>query len=357
MLVFVEKGTALPAKRRKLCYTTADIKRGESGTFVRIPVLEGENTRRADRNRVIGELRIDGKQVQRDVPAGSEIEITIEIDKSRLIKTTAYIPILNVEYGNVIDLQRKEAPSIDQLEKELNDEKKRYNELRKEASWLRGQILELGDEISQVIDRTQLVASIDDTLERIEDKIAREQIFEQIESALSAARGGDIDALQRCDSRLLDLKVAIDEIDNALLWPRLVVDAQNGLNLAYEKVGKYGNKDEKDTLDRLKSSLIRDLRTRDLDLIDSAVSRIVQLGLEVWSRTLEYWVVVFQIYEEKIKQGEGVIDPDLFQQLIGQGYKAINNYDLNGLKDVVAKLAKLFQLDEERIISHIITKI
>jgi molecular chaperone DnaK len=358
MLVFVEKGTDLPAKRRKLCYTIADIERGESGTFVRIPVLEGENTRRADRNRVIGELRIDGKQVQRDVPAGSEIEITIEIDESRLIKTKAYIPILNQEYENVIDLKRKEALSIDRLEKELNDEKKRYNELREEASWLRGQILELGDGISRVIDRTQLVASIDDTLERIEDKIAREQIFEQIESALSAARGGDIDALQRCDSRLLDLKVAIDEIDNALLWPRLVVNAQNGLNFAYEIVGKYGNKDEKDTLDRLKNSLIRDLRTRDLDLIDSAVSRIVQLALEVMP-TPEYLVVVFQIYEERFKQGEGVIDPDLVQQLIDQGYKAINNNDLNGLKDVVGRLGKLFQRPtppSEVIISHIIKK-
>jgi molecular chaperone DnaK len=64
--------------------------------MLRIPVMEGSNLKRADRNREIGALeeRGDSSKVWRDVPSGTEIQVTLEVDESRLVRVRAFVPLL-----------------------------------------------------------------------------------------------------------------------------------------------------------------------------------------------------------------------------------------------------------------------
>ena len=67
--VFFHKGTPLPASKRSQHRTVQLVRSGNEGDRIRIPVIEGENTMRADRNNLIGYLEITGDRVSGMSPA------------------------------------------------------------------------------------------------------------------------------------------------------------------------------------------------------------------------------------------------------------------------------------------------
>ena len=76
-------------------------------------------------------LIIKGDAVRRDLPVDSEIEITLIIDESRIVHTKAFIPILDEEFNDILNLE-KTTPDIKYLEKEIENEKDRLKEVRED---------------------------------------------------------------------------------------------------------------------------------------------------------------------------------------------------------------------------------
>jgi molecular chaperone DnaK len=193
MQIFLSKGTPLPARHRKIHRTAVPFKKGESGALLRIPVVEGENTKRADRNFRIGVLEIPADRIRRDVPAGSEVEITIEIDDTRLVRTKAYVSILDEEFENVLKLGKTVADP-----KQLADDFKR-EQARLEAAR------------SKMRETRSRVLQAENALRRIQG----ERMEHDIEVSLAAAQG-DPDTADKCEKRLIDFKIAIDEAEDAM---------------------------------------------------------------------------------------------------------------------------------------------
>jgi len=73
---FSKKGKGLPQKKTKVLKTVWPLRQGQSGEVLRIPVVEGENEL-GDRNRLIGVFDIRCDQIRRDLPAGSDVEVTL----------------------------------------------------------------------------------------------------------------------------------------------------------------------------------------------------------------------------------------------------------------------------------------
>lgn len=96
-LIFFKKGTPLPARARKTVRSVYPLRAGESGRMLIVPVIEGEQSV-ADRNQLIGRLEISGRNVRRDLPAGTEIEVEIIFDESRLGRVKCYVPLLDEEF-------------------------------------------------------------------------------------------------------------------------------------------------------------------------------------------------------------------------------------------------------------------
>ena len=107
----LERGRPLPARRHVTLRTTVALSRGRARGLLRVPVVEGEHPK-ADRNRTIGQLEITPGDVARDVPVGSEIDLTIEIDAARAVTTRAYIPLLDREFEHVMDLRGDALPVL-----------------------------------------------------------------------------------------------------------------------------------------------------------------------------------------------------------------------------------------------------
>ncbi len=91
------KGARLPAVSRDTFHTTVALLRSDADAVIRIPIMEGERER-ADRNLLVGVIEIRPKDVSIDLPKGSDVEVTIEIDESRLLTVVADVPLVEEQF-------------------------------------------------------------------------------------------------------------------------------------------------------------------------------------------------------------------------------------------------------------------
>lgn len=316
---FFEKGKALPAKRRNVHRTAIEVRRGQDKDLLRIPVIEGEN-RRADRNRLIGTLKIAAADIRRDVPAGSEVEITINVDQSRIVTTKAYVPLLDEEFEQVIKLEGSMTVDRSDLEDGIAREKKRLDDMRRKAH------------------------EIDDPKAKsLLDRIEAERIEQDIETSFSASRV-DRDAADKCQKRLLDLKLALDEIEDALEWPTLAGEAEDELGRVRALVENHGSFSDKQRFASLERETQRAVSSRDADLLRRKRDDLSSLKFRILRELPEWWVGLLQDLEDYRPQMRDQVQAD---RLFAQGYRAINDNDVQSLKSAVNQLISLLPVDRQ----------
>jgi len=319
MDVFFAKGTPLPARRRSIRRTTVEVRKGQAGSLIVIPVVEGENRNRVDRNQLIGTLEIQADSLRRDLPAGSEVEVTIEVDASRLVRTRAYVPLLDEEFQGVNKLEMPGAePAV--LQQDLDRERKRLEKLRSRVDTT-------GDPTAR------------DALRRID----QERMEHDVDSALAAARD-DRDAADKAAKRLLDLKQAADDVEDALEWPALVAEANETIALLRKVVTEHGDSSGKQQAATLERELREASEARDIDRVRRKISEMDGLRIRILKEQPGFWVALLQWQEER----KGTMrDRPQAEALIAQAYRAINNNDVPALQAAVQQLMSLLPADEQ----------
>ena len=316
--LFFKKGDTLPAKKGKVFRVAVDVKRGLAGSAIRIPLIEGENPR-ADRNQEIGCVVIESSRLTRDVPAGSEIEVTIHMDKSRVMKINAFLHLNDQEFDEALsyDNYQKEASNTAALQASFEREKRRLDEARKKA-------LETGDAAAITALRP----------------IDTERIPHDVESALAAANG-DPDAAAKAQKRLLDLRIALDSVEDALEWPALVARAEKEIGVERSIVDDVQHKataEERASFIRLEKETRNAIANRDKGTLKGRVDELDRLGLLIVIRSPGFWVGRLHHLEGRRHQMTSPTQADGFLTL---GRRAIGNNDLDGLKAAVLQLEGL----------------
>jgi molecular chaperone DnaK len=201
--VFFRKGDPLPAKATRIYQLSRAVQKGSEDHVVHLLLVEGES-KRADRNRLLGTLIVSGMQIRGDVPAGSEVEVTIHMDAARVIRAMAYIPVLDEEYEAVMDYNTAN-PDLARLQKEYESEIGRMDGLREKAC-----------------------DANDSDAEDILDEIEESDAVETIKRLLNAA-SVDPDAANDAEKRLLEMKMVLDEVDTSMTWKVLVDKTRRAL--------------------------------------------------------------------------------------------------------------------------------
>ena len=317
---FFDKGTPLPARKRLVHRTAHFVHKGKEGDLIRIPVVEGENIRRADRNKLMGELLIDAKGIQRDLPAGSEVEITIDIDQSRIIRTKAFIPILDEEFESILSYDHS-TPDLNKLKKDVEAEKLRLINARKKAN--------------EINDLKAL-----EILKKIED----ENMEHEIETALAASEA-DRDAADKCINRLLDLKSTIDEIEDALEWPGLLAKAEESIEDARDVKEKYGNNTDNQRFINLEREIGQAMESRNSDFLHRKIGEMDSLYVKIMREQPGWWVGYLNYMEKK---KDSMRDQGLADQLILRGRRAIDANEISQLRSVVQQLISLLPDDQQQ---------
>jgi molecular chaperone DnaK len=313
MEVFIPKGTALPARKKVVQRTGMVHRKGPNGDAIRIPLIEGENVRRADRNRHIGTLVIKPDVFKRDLPALSEIEITLEIDASRMLRARAYIPILDEEFSEIIRFQQT-SPELEALRKEVASEKRRLAKL------------------------TRKTESLEDALaDKLLRRITDERIEQDLDAALDAA-DNDADAADKCAQRLLDLKSACDEVEFALEWPALVSQTQHLLAELKELVEEQGLARDKQQAHLLEREARKAVEARDPDLLWRKYKEVERLTNILWWQRPASLVEALHILEG---MRDSMRDEQMADQLLKRADRAMYEKNYPAMRTALQQVVGL----------------
>jgi molecular chaperone DnaK len=124
--VIFERNSLLPQKRTLYREISKTITKGSKDSII-ISILEGDRNSRASSNLTIGCIEISGKDLQSDLVRGSDIEIQIQLNDSRVLNTTVYLVMTQQEFKNVFSVSEKQIniarlkEQFLQLENELVD--------------------------------------------------------------------------------------------------------------------------------------------------------------------------------------------------------------------------------------------
>ncbi|TDC31733.1 Hsp70 family protein [Kribbella albertanoniae] len=241
----VRKGTAVPTRVREIFRTSHAFNRSDPEAMVRIPVVQGERAR-ADRNRQVGMLQIRPVDIRIDLPAGTEVEVTFEVDESNLVTVVADVPLIQAQFEAEIDLDDVLTPDSDVLADELADVERRIADAGRTAA--------TSPEVEQRLARLQEEGTL---------ATAREQV---------RAASSDAGAAVTAEDRLREVQAQLDDIDEAAQRPAKERELRDVLAEAEELVEQVGR-----AADRAE---LADLRTRAQDAIDRKDIRSIERETE-----------------------------------------------------------------------------
>ena len=303
-------GTGLPQKKRAPIYrTTVSMKAGEAVAGNRFSVVEGE-MEYADRNRVVGYLNIDSTKIRRDLPAGSEVEITLKISESRTIVLDAYFPLLDEEFSEQLKLEIQ-STEVDDIIAKFKEEQQRLEKLLRQA---------LQSENHNVLT----------DLEKLKNDKDREE-------AVNAA-AGDSGAAEKARARLVEFQNEIDVAEEKLEWPNLVTEArtiQADLRGVTEKCQyphlRESAEEWSETVDHI-------IEKKQTERLQKKVKDGYQIYYQILGTFSSYWVNLFQQLENNKPSYQ---NPAEAERLYERGRNYLRQNNAEGLQDVVRKLFQL----------------
>ncbi|MAT43657.1 MAG: hypothetical protein CL609_15070 [Anaerolineaceae bacterium] len=316
-LVFVEKGKTLPARQLKVLRTTQYVEKGMETDLINIPLIEGEH-KRADRNSQIGNLFIFAKDIQRDIPAGSEVEVSINIDESRLLVATAYLPILDEEFDAKLNLQSN-IFNEKESEEELRLQQLRYQRLTQQLE--ENEHIELKNKVMK--------SGIPERTIKIENNIKMIQSDEGKSTNLP--------------KEINELKLEIDKIEDEIKWPVLIKEAEEEIGYCGNVVNQLANEKGKNYYAGLCAEINEAIKNNDVERLEIKLNDLTHLKFTLLRTDPEFLAYIIQIIEEDIQNAR---DPQAVQNIINQAKEQLANRELDRVDRLIGKAYRYFDEDE-----------
>jgi molecular chaperone DnaK len=305
-----EKGRGLPLKATRDYRTIHAIRQGQTGELIKIPIVEGENEL-ADRNRHIADFHIDATNIRRDLPAGTEVEVTLRMDESRLITVTAYVPTLDEEFSKKLELRKKTTDAADFLKTDFEAEMARFHDAKAKAAATGAQTAR-------------------DLVNEVEDS----PLLQEVKGLLPSI-AADVDVAGKFEKRLLELKLKLDVAADALEWPTLVAEAKEWTGYLMRVAEKQGTKQQLQRAREIGTQVDDAIKELKADRLRKRIEQITRLYYEVVMAQAGWWVYQFQQIEKK--QDE-MVNEDRASTLLDQGRDCISRNNTTGLQNVVRQL-------------------
>jgi len=320
--VFFEKGTPLPGRRTISLTTVESVAPAGAGSreefALKIPIVQGEYEA-AHLCRLVGTLEIKSSQIKASLPGGSQVQVSLEVDRGGQLSARALVQTLNQVFEHVAQLLVPEA-SVAVLEASLKSALDRVAELRANA-FRQGQ---------------------KGTLERLNKP---QQILGELERDISAAKGGDADAAQKARRSLIEVDALLEELEIEKHWPELSRKAVRQVTGASMLVTRWGTESEKRLLGDVVSSVEKAQARKDVSELQRQLRLANELATAAYYRNPEVWEDEFR---EALSHVERASDQARAQSLVQQGNQALAAGDNNKLRDIVEKLWKLLPASGEQ---------
>ena len=314
---YLERGAPLPARRTFTHYTVETIAKGSEGSVLRIPIVQGEMSQ-AHLCRLVGTLDIGGDAVKDTVPTGSDVEVTIELDRGGRLSARALVPSIGQMFEHVAHLLVPDA-APESLDSALRDLRRQLMDLRTDA---------FRHGLGQVIEK----------LDRLESRLS------EAERDIDAAHGGDADAAQRARRALLDVDATMAEADLARKWPDLDAAARQAAIGASATVGMHGSEAERTLMAEVLAAMDKARRDKDAPELERQMRLAQRLSSAAFNRTPEAWELYFHGAASEVSR---MRDLPRANTLVTEGKAALAKGDNDELRRVVKALWQLLPEDSE----------
>lgn len=291
--------------------TRSEIRPGMIKDIIRIPIYQGDYNAEGTNpvlNNLVTEVIITGESLPALLPEGSDVDITIKVDSSQLMKFTAYFPLLNHTEELEIEIKQTEPPTEELLSQEISKAK-----------------------------RTAQRVNANDVSEKLE------ALEEQLENEKGSA-DGKLKILDGLRKELLKL----DGAEKIAEWPKIeqeLKDAFFELQDLLEKLKDLSSEEDlnidkferhvkeyKKTIEQI--ILLKDFKaakelTEEIEGIDSELRNSVSGGMIDKGR-LEYHDKEFNTIQWK--------DKNKARQLVNQGLKLIQDGNTSQLRPLLHQI-------------------
>lgn len=313
----VGKGARLPATGRGTFYTSVPLRRTDRDAVIRVPIVEGEKPR-ADRNLQVGMIEIRPKDVRLDLPADSEVEITIEVDESRRVTVVAEVPLVDEQFEAEIDLSHVRPPDAVDLRREAEEVRRRFARLRESTD----------------------VTSAEDARRRLV-VIEKEGRLTLADSEVGAATS-DAGSAAAAEARLRELQSELDEVESLIDLPERLRELTEVVDECRTLVLRVGGPDDWAEFDRIERRVEEVRDAPDADAIDLLIRRTAELSASLMQRDGTLDVSVFAYF----RQNQHIFtSPGHARSLIVEGERAVAIGDLRALAGVNQRLRALLPVD------------
>lgn len=163
----------------------------DSDDSLDIKVLEGEVDSLPAANKLIGMIRISGRDLDRDLVKGSDVELTFEISESRDITVGAYLLLTDQEFVNTFsptEAHIDQAQLMEETERFKTNIKGKVKRYEQEGNYeSAGRIIKLIERIDALQSRIKLLHKDDTSDEKYQIDLEKREIGKEIYNAFNSS--------------------------------------------------------------------------------------------------------------------------------------------------------------------------
>ena len=253
----LEKNKTLPAKGKGVFKTMKDIRPSIKADVLTIPIYEcKQEGSRALHNSRFGQFIITGADLPSFLPAGSDIEVTLNLDASRRGKLSVYIPALDESFDFDIVSTIDTDISTDQLKRELSQARQVAIELASEGNY------EAESKISDINEAEKLLEA------RSEDRSTKDKVRSDLKNTF----------------------VELDKYEAAGAWPK----AQGKLKVALESLReaneRNGNVKTRSMMFEFESQAQQIYSKQDVNSAIKLETQVRDVAFEVYRQDRDFWI-------------------------------------------------------------------
>jgi len=313
----LEKNQSIPAVgTRNGLKTQKQIRPGMDSDFIKIPVYEGEHNAEGTRaiyNEHVTDIIISGADLPSLLPENSDVDLTVNIDRSEKITVTAYFPYLDFSYEATVE---RTVSSI-------------------ETAWLENEIRKAKGSIAEL---KQDGNSDDDKLQKIEIEL------DQLEKSFENNKN-DVDGKQEVLTNLRKSLKEIDELNETTEWPKLEETLKEEFYRLEKGNTNLGNDKTTQVVNQFRSQLEEVIKAKDVKLGNVLLEEINMFFFKL----TEIYQFIGMIRNFNENFGDYTwSDSNRARQLVNSGISKISeNPDKEELRQILISLNDMLPNDEK----------
>jgi molecular chaperone DnaK len=315
--VYFDRGSPLPIRRTFMLRTAETVRPDSDGPALRAPIVQGEFAA-AHLCRLVGTLEIPSSAINTVLPLGTEIELTIELDRGGQLRALARIATTNQVFNHVAVLVTPQV-SLEAMSEALAKLRTRATSLSRSAFHDRS---------------SRMAARLSAALSGLDD----------VQRNIAAAHGGDLDAAEQARRELSDFDALLAEVEADQAWPELGKRIEDCFANDLRWLASFGSDAEKATLNSAYQACKRAFVARDADEVERQLAVIQGLGGAAYFRHPQAWEWQFEHYAARVSEST---DIRRASELVANGRKAMHERDRITLESIVRELSRLDPIDRD----------